>query len=160
MGNEKEFFEKVADVATDVADTIVRTTSDLYQKGKLQVELAKMQSDIREANKKLGAVCYALEKGYTQDDGRKAELIAELDTLNDKVNEIQAARAAEREEKEAERAANKEAKENEKTARETKKAASANGPIEIRYSSETCAACGEARVGTLQYCGYCGAKFE
>lgn len=158
MGNEKEFFDKVADVATDVADTIVRTTSDLYQKGKSQVELAKLQSDVREANKKLGALCYATEKGHTQDDGRKMELIAELDALNDKINEIEAARAAEREEKEAGKAASKEAKESEKAARDAKKAA--REPIEIKFSSETCSVCGEARVGALQYCGYCGAKFS
>ncbi len=148
---EKDFFDKVGDVASDVADTIVKASSDLYQKGKKQVELTKMRSDQRELHKKLGAICYAMEKGYTADDAAKAELIAQLDELNERIEQIEAERAADRQAK-AEKAAAKEAEKASQNA--------AQGPIEIRFDSETCSVCGEGRVGKLPYCGYCGAKFE
>lgn len=154
MENDKDFMEKVADVATDVADSIVKTTSDLYQKGKAQVETARLKSDIREQHKKLGAICYALEKGYSSDCSRKDEIIAKLDALNEKLEDIENERAAEKAARDAEKNAQREAREASKTT-EAKKSA----PIEIKFTSEKCSECGEARIGTLMYCGYCGAKF-
>jgi hypothetical protein len=142
MDNDKDFIGKVADVANEVADSIAKTTSELYQKGKTQVELARIRSDIRDSYRALGAVCYAIEKGG-EDDGERASIIEKLDGLNDKLKEIEAARAAE-----------KEAKASAKAARENPR-----GPIEVRFTGERCVDCGEPRIGTLPYCAYCGAGF-
>jgi len=157
MANDNEFFDKVSNVANDMADTITKTTSDLYQKGKAQVELVKMKSDIRELYIKLGVTCYAVEKG-TGDDSQFAEFVERIDELNCKIDEIEAGRAADKEVKEAEKAAAKQAKQAEKSARDAQKAARSGEPIEVKFTGDKCE-CGENRIGSLPYCAFCGAKF-
>ena len=155
---ENEFIDKVATVASDVADSIVKTTSDLYQKGKLQVELTKLKADLRELYRKLGIVCYAVEKGVGEED-QKTELIEQIDELNSKIDDIETDRAAEKEVREAEKEAAKKAKQAEKAARDAQKAANAGGPIEVKFTGEKCE-CGENRIGELPYCAFCGAEFK
>jgi len=134
MKNEKEIRDKVTDVAANVKETVAKTTSELYKRGKLQVELVKLQSDIRETNKKLGAICYSLEKGHTSDDGTKAELVEKLDAINDRICEIESVIEEEKERKEYEKA--------------------------VREAAKYCAGCGELRVSKMTYCGHCGSKHE
>ena len=155
MANNKDFFEKVSDVATDVADSIAKTTSEIYNKGKLQLEVARTKTDIRNCYRELGRVCYALERGHISGDEKKTELMEQLDELMEKLNTIEAQRAAEKQAKEEEKAAQKEARE----AAKAEKAAQKE-PIVVQFTNEKCVECGETRLGTLQYCGYCGTKFE
>jgi len=145
--DNKDFIGKVAEVAGDAVEAVVKTTNEIVAKGKQQLELARCKSDIRECYKELGAVAYALEKGLTTEPEKKNEVVARLDELHAKLEAYEAERKAELEAKEAERAA--------KAAEKEKKVE----PVEIRFESERCPACGEARVGTLPYCAYCGSKF-
>ena len=155
MADNKDFFDKVSDVATDVADSIAKTTSELYAKGKTQVEVARTKSDIRNGYRELGRVSYALERGHISGDDKKNEIVEKLDELHEKLNTIETQRAAEKQAKETEKASQKEARE----AAKAEKAAQKE-PIVVKFTSEKCAECGETRVGTLQYCGYCGTKFD
>ena len=152
MDEQKDFFGKVADVAGDVADSIARTATDLYQQGKTQVELARLRSELRDNYRKLGAIDYEMEKGAA-DDGAREAVIAKLDLLRARTGEVEQAREAEKKAKAAEKAA-------ERGAREATRAAKNAGPIEVRFDSERCPVCGEARVGVLPFCAHCGEKFK
>lgn len=153
MNDQKDFFEKVADVASDVADSIARTATDLYQQGKTQMELSRLRAELREHYRKLGAIVYALERHEQADNGSREMIMAKLDDLRSKIYEVELAREAERQAKASEKAAERGAREATRTSRNT-------GPIEVRFDAECCGACGEARVGTLPFCAHCGEKFK
>lgn len=144
-----DFVDKVAEGARDFADTVVRTTSDLIEKGKVSLEVSKLKGDRREALIALGELTYGIEKGYGG-EGAKDELVARLDEIAEKINDIESQREAERQQRE-------DAREAERVRRE---AAQAAGQTTEPPEKERCRECGQERIGSLDYCGYCGARFE
>ncbi len=140
--------DKIAAGARSVASSVADTAEDVVNKGKRQVETAKVKGDIRDAFASLGEAVYAAEKG-TGVEGSKEELIAKIDELNLRLNEIENERAAEKEQKETERA--------ERAAKKAEDAAAA--PAAAEPAAAVCPKCGAARVGTLKFCGNCGSEF-
>ena len=147
MDQDKDFIEKVADVAGEVASAVVKTTSDLYQKGKQQIEIVRARSDIREQYKTLGELEYALKKGRITETADRDLAIERLDELFDKVDTLEEAIKAEKERKEA-------AREAAKAEREANRE-----PVEVRFDSERCPVCDQPRIGAFLYCASCGARY-
>ena len=55
-------FEKLKGAAATLADAAVKTTGDLAQKGKKQMDLLALENKLSRAQRQLGALVYALHK--------------------------------------------------------------------------------------------------
>lgn len=146
--NNMEFVDKMAEGARDIADTVVRATGDLFEKGKKSIELSKLRDERRDTLIALGEMTYNIEKGYGS-EAAKNDLVAKMDELVQQINDIEAQRQAERQQREDAREADRVRREADRAQYEAQQAAA---PV--------CGHCGQARTGSLPYCGYCGAKFE
>lgn len=154
-----DFVDKVAEGARDIAGNVVKTTGELVEKGKKSLELSRLKGERREALVALGEIAYGLAKGYGG-EGAKEGLVEQLDEIVQKINDIEAMREAERQQREEQRDAERAEREAERARRSAERQANAGGPIEIKMDHEQCKDCGQDRIGSLQYCGYCGARYE
>ena len=55
-------FDKLKGAAATLADAAVKTTGDLAQKGKKQMDLLALENKLSRAQRQLGALVYALHK--------------------------------------------------------------------------------------------------
>lgn len=147
MAQEKDFIGKVADVAGDVANAVVKTTAEIYLKGKLQIETVRLRSDIREQYKLLGEQEYTLLKGKTEDTTERDLTVERLDEQFARLETLEEEAKAEMERREAAREA---ARVEREQARET---------VEVRFDSERCPICEQPRIGSFLYCASCGARY-
>lgn len=161
-----DFVDKVTEGAREIADSVVKTTGDLVEKGKKSLELSKLKGDQRDTLTALGEVTYGIEKGYGS-EGAKADLVAKLDDIAQKINDIESARETERQQREDSREAERARREVQRAQR----AAETGGPAAMEASDTAdaeeapdkgtkCPECGQGLVEGMAYCGYCGAKIK
>ncbi len=131
-----DFLDKVVDAAKSVGQTVAKTTGDLYDKGKIKVNLVQAQSDLRDIYREYGEYIYKAEKSGNVDAAAKADFIAKADAIVKRIEDLQAS------EEQAKEDASKEAAVN---------AAS--------QDDQKCAACGAVRENGAAFCGGCGAQF-
>ena len=60
--------DRLKDAAVALADAAVKTTGDLAQKGKKQVDMLALENKLSRAQRQLGALVYALDKNGEKND--------------------------------------------------------------------------------------------
>ena len=88
-------FDKLKGAAATLADAAVKTTGDLAQKGKKQMDLLALENKLSRAQRQLGALVYALHKngeengrnlfireGELDEDGTAVFCCPDVDTIN------------------------------------------------------------------------------
>lgn len=74
-------FENLKKSAAAVADSALKTTKDLAQKGKLQVDRLALENKLRKAQEQLGAVVYSLHRTGESNDALVARYIGAIEEV-------------------------------------------------------------------------------
>lgn len=78
-------FDKLKGAAATLADAAVKTTGDLAQKGKKQMDLLALENKLSRAQRQLGALVYALHKNGEENTAlveRYIETIAAVERIS------------------------------------------------------------------------------
>lgn len=74
-------WDDLKDGAKKGIDFLGETAEDLYDKGKLTVNIEKCRFDLRKAQQKLGELTYNYHRGEVQNDALVNECLEEIDAL-------------------------------------------------------------------------------
>lgn len=87
-------FENLKKSAAAVADSALKTTRDLAQKGKQQVDRLALENKLRKAQEQLGAVVYSLHRTGEQNDALVARYIDAIEEVEAELAALGAAQEA------------------------------------------------------------------
>lgn len=126
-------FENLKKSAAAVADSALKTTKDLAQKGKQQVDRLALENKLRKAQEQLGAVVYSLHRTGESNDALVARYIEAIEEVEAELAALGAAHEAP--EAEAETAA-------------------------VQEDVQICQSCGAEVDPEATFCSVCGAKLS
>jgi len=89
MSKFEELFDEFKDKAKTVYGTASKVTSDVVDMSKVRYQIKQTQWEIEKTYAKLGAVAYDMHKGSEDMQEIKALAIAEIDDLNEKLDELE-----------------------------------------------------------------------
>ena len=81
--------DKLMDKAGRVAESAVKTTTNLVNKGKDKAEEMALQSKLMKVHRQLGSLVYALRKNNEENEPMIAWYISEIDRINARITLLQ-----------------------------------------------------------------------
>ena len=89
MSKFEELFDEFKDKAKTVYGTASKVTSDVVDMSKVRYQIKQTQWEIEKTYAKLGAIAYDVHKGSEDLEEIKALAVAEIDDLNEKLDELE-----------------------------------------------------------------------
>ncbi len=81
-------FDKLKTAAAALADAAVKTTGDLAQKGKKQVDMLALENKLSRAQRQLGALVYALDKNGEKNDAIVRQYINSIAEVEKEIEQL------------------------------------------------------------------------
>lgn len=81
--------DKIMDKAGQVADTAVKATTSLVNRGKDKAEELSLQNKLSKLHKQLGSLVYALRKNGEENEPMIAWYVSEIDRINARIALLQ-----------------------------------------------------------------------
>lgn len=122
-------FKNLKESAAAVADSALKATKDLAQKGKQQVDRLALENKLRKAQEQLGALVYSLHRTGESNDALVARYLQAIEDVEQELAQL-----------------NAEPEPGEETAA---------GQADVKI----CPACGAEVDQEATFCSVCGAKF-
>lgn len=85
-----DFLDKVLNKSKEVANSVVKTTGELVDKGKVKAAQLQTKGDIKEEYRKLGELYYGCIKSGACDEAAKDAIVAKIDELTEKLAALDA----------------------------------------------------------------------
>lgn len=86
-----DMFENLLDKAKDAFDVALKATGEAVDTGKQKFNVVSLETKISKDYKALGELCYKKHKGEDIDFEKINELVADIDTKINEINEIKQA---------------------------------------------------------------------